>query len=119
VVRLLQELGLAAEKRPRSGALLAWPGDVGVGGRGFDRLLECKRRRRGFAALYGMLGSAWGLVVRDDRTLVVLRLKDVAALLTAARGNVALAAAHGKGQQLTGGMPQLGAPSAAGRQVAR
>jgi hypothetical protein len=85
---------------------------------GVDRLLECKRRRRGFAALYGMLGSAWGLVVRDDRTepLVVLRLKDFAELVTAAPGNVALAAALG--QQLAGGMPQLGDHSAAD-QVAR
>jgi hypothetical protein len=97
VVRLLQALRLVAEKRPLSGARCRHGPETSASNDAAEA-----------AALYGMLGSAWGLVVRDDRTepLVVLRLKDFAELAKAAPGNVTLAAAQG--QQLTVGTPQLG-----------
>lgn len=82
VVKALQELGLAAVKVPLSGAVPDFPGDIECPVRGTDRTLECKRRRRAFGTLYSLMGSAFALVVRDDRTepLVVLRLSDFAEL---------------------------------------
>jgi hypothetical protein len=67
------------------------------------RGLGARRHRAPLSRLTGVnmitgpgpaIGSAWGLVVRDDRTepLVVLRLKDFAELAKAAPGNVTLAA---------------------------
>lgn len=88
VVDILQDCGIAAAERvPLSGSAGgSFTGDIDCPVQGIDRKLECKRRRRGFATLYGFLGSNYGLVVRDDRTepLVVMRLRDFAELARAA-----------------------------------
>ena len=84
VVAILQEHGVAAEKIPLSGAIKggSFEGDIDCPVRGIDRKLECKRRRRQFATIYGWLADNYALVVRDDRTepLVVMRLADFAEL---------------------------------------
>lgn len=85
VVRLLQEHGIAAEKQPLSGMLggpLAKDIRISVPVLNCDQLLECKRRARAFSTIYGFLGSAYALVIRDDRTepLVVMTLDKWAAL---------------------------------------
>lgn len=85
VVRLLQEYGLAAEKQPLSGMLGGKHCDdilISVPVLNCDKTLECKRRARAFSTIYGMLGKAYAVVVRDDRCppLVVLPLESFAAL---------------------------------------
>lgn len=83
IVHLLQEAGIAAEKVPLSGAAGgSYSGDISCPILGIDRKLECKVRSHGFASLYGWLTDNYGLVVKQDRAepLVVLRLKDFAAL---------------------------------------
>jgi hypothetical protein len=103
VVARLQELGLAAEKQPLSGMLGGKYCDdikISVPVLNCDKTIECKRRARAFSTIYGFLGSAYGLVLRDDRTppLVVLRLEDFAAL---AKGQRATASDHQPGVETT------------------
>jgi len=77
VVRALQDRGLAAERVPLSGAVGgSYTDDITCPVLGVDWRFECKRRARGFATIYSMLGNADGLFIRDDheRTLVVLPL---------------------------------------------
>ena len=80
VVDILKQSGLTAKKIPLSGAVEGFKGDIQLWKAGRYRTLECKRRRRGFATLYGWLADNYALVVRDDRTepLVVMRLTDFA-----------------------------------------
>jgi hypothetical protein len=84
VVARLQELGLAAEKVPLSGAVKTsrFDHDVSCPVRGIDQRIECKRRKRAFATLDKMLGGNFALVVRDDRArvLVVMTLETFARL---------------------------------------
>lgn len=80
-VNRLQELGLAAERVPLSGAAGgSYLGDLTCPVQGRDRVFECKRRANGFKFLTDSMGANFGLIVRDDRspTLVVLRLEDFA-----------------------------------------
>lgn len=83
VVRALQDLGLAAERVPLSGAAGgSYTGDLTCPVLGEDKKLEAKRRAAGFKTLYGWMADNYGLVIRDDRcpSLVVLRLEDFAKL---------------------------------------
>jgi Holliday junction resolvase len=84
IVRLLQELGLAAEKVPLSGQVKGgkYDCDVSVPVRGVDRRVECKRRARAFMTIDAMLGGNFAVVVRDDRSrpLVVMTLEQWAEL---------------------------------------
>jgi Holliday junction resolvase len=84
VVALLQEVGLAAERVPLSGAVKTsrFDHDVSVPVRGIDRRIECKRRARAFATVDNMLAGNFALVVRDDRSrpLVVMTLATFAEL---------------------------------------
>jgi hypothetical protein len=84
VVALLQELGLAAERVPLSGAVKTsrFDHDISCPVRGKDRRLECKRRARAFGTVDVMLGSNFAVVVRDDRSrpLVVMTLAAFAEL---------------------------------------
>lgn len=84
VVRLLQALGLAAERVPLSGAVKTskFDHDVSCPVRGVDQRLECKRRARAFATIDVMLSGNYALVVRDDRSrpLVVMTLENFAEL---------------------------------------
>jgi len=83
VVARLQELGLAAERIPLSGAAGgSFDHDVSCPVRGDDKKLECKRRARQFGVVDGMLGGNFALVCRDDRSrcLVVMTLENFAAL---------------------------------------
>jgi Holliday junction resolvase len=83
-VQLLQELGLAAERVPLSGAVKTsrFDHDVSCPVRGIDRRLECKRRKRAFATLDKMLASNFALIVRDDRSrpLTVMTVETFAEL---------------------------------------
>ena len=84
VVRLFQEFGLAAEKVPLSGALGGkYTADVTVPLWGYDKRIECKRRRAGFKTIYGWLADNFALVMRDDKcpALAVVRLEDLARLM--------------------------------------
>lgn len=84
VVRLLQEYGIAAEKVPLSGAVKGgkYDCDVSVPVLGIDRKVECKRRKRAFQTIDGMLGPNFALFVRDNhcRPLVVMTVETFAAL---------------------------------------
>jgi hypothetical protein len=83
VVLRLQDLGLAAERIPLSGAAGgSFDHDVSCPVRGVDAKLECKRRARAFVGLDKMLGANYALVCRDDRsrTLVVMSLENFAGL---------------------------------------
>lgn len=53
---------------------------VGIDGR--DRIVECKRRKKGFHSLYSFIENAWAVVHRDDyqEPLITLRLDDFLAL---------------------------------------
>ena len=83
-MRLLQEAGLAAERVPLTGAVKTsrFDHDISCPGRGVDRRLECKRRRRAFFTIDWMLASNFALIVRDDRSraLVVRTLEQFAKL---------------------------------------
>ena len=52
--------------------------DLLVGIDGQDRIVECKRRKRGFHSLYSFISGAWAVVHRDDHqeALITLRLDD-------------------------------------------
>ena len=84
IVQLLQELGLAAERVPLSGAVKGgmFDRDITCPIRGIDRRIEAKRRARAFMTIDGMLGGNFALVVRDDRSrpLVILTLEAFAEL---------------------------------------
>lgn len=85
IVNALQDLGIAAERIPLSGAAGgSFVGDVKVTlpVLSADKVAECKRRAAGFKTIYGWLGSNYALFIRDDKTepLVVLRLEDFAQL---------------------------------------
>jgi hypothetical protein len=84
IVTLLQELGLAAERVPLSGAVKTsrFDHDIFCPIRGVDRRIEAKRRARAFMTIDAMLGSNFALVVRDDRSrpLVVMTLTAFAEL---------------------------------------
>jgi Holliday junction resolvase len=71
LVRLLQEHGFAAEKISRSGYTGC---DITVPLLGQDRRAEVKVRAHGFSQIYGWLGENDFLIVRADRSklLVVL-----------------------------------------------
>ena len=49
---------------------------------GQDRIIEAKRRKRGFHSLYSFIENAWAVVHRDDyqEPLITLRLDDFLAL---------------------------------------
>ena len=84
VVQVFQEYGLAAEKVPLSGALGGkYTADVTVPLWGYDKRIECKRRRAGFKTIYGWLADNFALVMRDDKcpALAVVRLEDLARLI--------------------------------------
>lgn len=88
MVKRLQELGLAAEKVPLSGAVKgSFDRDlnVSVPVQGQDWTAECKRRARQFKTIDAMLGANKVLFCRDDRSrpLVVM---TVEAFATLARG---------------------------------
>lgn len=83
IVARLQSLGISAEKIPLSGAAGgSFDHDISCPVRGIDRKLEAKRRARAFGTIYGMLGQNYAVVIRDDRTpiLIVMRLDDWAEL---------------------------------------
>lgn len=52
--------------------------DIIVNIDGVDRVVECKRRKRGFHSLYTFIRAAWAVVHRDDyqEPLITLRLAD-------------------------------------------
>jgi hypothetical protein len=77
LVRLLQNLGFAAEKVSRSGYLGP---DVSVPLLGVDRRVEVKCRGNGFRQLYDWLNNGDFLIVKADRRepLVVAPLKFAA-----------------------------------------
>jgi hypothetical protein len=80
-VRLLQELGFAAERVPLSGAARGrFGGDVSVPLLGVDRRVEVKVRKDGFRELYKWLDGKDLLVVHSDRhlPLVVVPLRFAA-----------------------------------------
>lgn len=84
VVHALQDLGLAAERVPLSGAVKhpKFDHDITVPVRGHDVRLEAKRRKRAFATVDKMLGTNYALICRDDRSrpLVVMTLETFAEL---------------------------------------
>jgi hypothetical protein len=84
VTALLQDLGLAAERVPLSGAVKTsrFDHDISCPVRGVDRRIECKRRGHAFASIDGWLANNFALVVRDDRSrpLVILSLETFAEL---------------------------------------
>jgi Holliday junction resolvase len=84
IVAALQELGIAAERVPLSGAVKTsrFDHDVSCPVRGVDRRLECKRRRRAFATIDNMLDGNFAVIVRDDRSrpLVIMTLESFAEL---------------------------------------
>jgi Holliday junction resolvase len=89
VVRLLQQRGFAAERVPLSGSARGrFGGDVSVPVLGRDLRCEVKCRANGFQRLYMWLGNSDLLILRADRSelLVVLPLKLAAEIaMTAER----------------------------------
>lgn len=78
LVRMLQNVGFAAERVPLSGAAHGRFGsDVSIPLLGVDRRAEVKVRRSGFRELYRWLDGSDVLVVKADRQdpLVVLPLR--------------------------------------------
>src|SRR5262249_31115792 len=87
IVRLLQERGFAAERVPLSGAARGrFGGDVSIPLLGRDLRCEVKCRANRFQRLYAWLGNSDLLVLRADRSelLVVLPLKLAAEIAIAA-----------------------------------
>lgn len=86
MVARLQELGLAAEKVPLSGAVKTDSFDhdlkISVPILGADVKAECKRAKRKFGTIDGMLGPNAVLFVRDDhsRPLVVMTVETFASM---------------------------------------
>lgn len=83
IVNLLQEVGIAAERVPLSGATKGrCTGDVWVPVKNVDRVLEIKCRADGFKQIYDWLSGHYGLVIRRDRDepLIVLRFSEFAEL---------------------------------------
>lgn len=84
IVARLQELGIAAEKVPLSGAVKGGSFDcdttISVPVLGKDVKAECKRRKRQFKTIDGWLGSNSFLFCRDDhaRPLVVMTVETFA-----------------------------------------
>jgi Holliday junction resolvase len=80
VVMLLRQHGLAAEKVPLSGAIKGgrFDHDVALVVRGTNQRVECKRRARAFVTIDKMLNNNFALIVRDDRSrmLVILGLEQ-------------------------------------------
>jgi len=76
VVKLLQELGLAAERVPLSGAVKTsrFDHDICVPVRGEDVRIEAKRRARAFGTIDSMLGGNFAVVFRDDRSRVMVAM---------------------------------------------
>src|SRR6516225_10392799 len=70
IVAALQQLGIAAERVPLSGAVKTsrFDHDVSCPVRGVDRRIECKRRKRSFGTIDKMLGGNFALIVRDDNS---------------------------------------------------
>jgi hypothetical protein len=60
----------------------SYTGDIDCPVHGIDQKLECKRRARAFGTLNEWMGDNFALVVRDNRTelLVLLRLADFVGL---------------------------------------
>jgi Holliday junction resolvase len=95
LARMLQDVGLAAEKVPLSGAAGgSYLGDLTIHVIGRDLVVEAKARARGFAQIYGWLEGRDILVVKADRCepLVVLRLRLAA--------EIAMAAERGKSSEI-------------------
>jgi len=76
----LEANGIPTEKVPLSGAVKggSFEGDLEVRITGVICKIECKRRKRGFATMYGYMGTNYAVVTRDDRTppMITLRLSD-------------------------------------------
>ena len=76
----LQAGGLKAEKVPLSGAVKggSFEGDIELLLAGVICKIECKRRRRGFATMYGYMANNYAVATRDDRTptMITMRLRD-------------------------------------------
>jgi Holliday junction resolvase len=93
IVRFLQEQGFAAERVPLSGAARGrFGGDVSIPVCGRDLRCEVKSRANGFQRLYTWLGNSDLLILRANRSelLVVLPLKLAAEIAMAAeRGRTA------------------------------
>jgi hypothetical protein len=80
IVAMLREVGLEAQRVPRSGAAGGeFTGDIVCCGERF----EAKLRAGGFKRIYDWLGDHYGLFLRADRkeSLVVIRARDFAQLL--------------------------------------
>ena len=84
IVAALQQLDIAAERMPSSGAVKTsrFDHDISCPVRGIDRRLECKRRRRAFTTVDNTLDDNFAVIVRDDRSrpLVVMTLSSLAEL---------------------------------------
>ena len=84
IVAALQQLDIAAERMPSSGAVKTsrFDHDISCPVRGIDRRLECKRRRRAFTTIDNMLDDNFAVIVRYDRSrlLVVMTLSSLAEL---------------------------------------
>lgn len=85
IVNALQELGLAAERIPLSGAVKnrhAAAGDLWCPVKNIDRLIEVKCRSDGFKQIYEWKSGHYALVIKRDRDtpLVIIDLEDFAEL---------------------------------------
>jgi hypothetical protein len=73
LVHLLQDAGFAAERIPLSGSAGGrFAGDISVPLLGTDRVVEVKAGGRGFRQLYSWLDGADLLIVRADRSELLL-----------------------------------------------
>ena len=83
IVSTLCAAGLDAYRIPHLGAMRGFKGDIEIRLNARALKIESKVRKSGFGFLYKSLGGNDMLAVRADRqeTLVVMRLKDVAAML--------------------------------------
>lgn len=92
IVRLLQDLGIDAQRVPLSGSAGGkfgkFSGDILVECLGRDLVVEAKSRSAGFRQLYKWLEGRDALITRADRgeALVILRLNLAAEIALAAEG---------------------------------
>jgi len=79
-VKDAQEVGIAAERTPLSGAVKggSFEQDLTMPVRGVDRNFECKRRCSGFTQHYRWLEGNYAVIYRDDNreSLVTMRYRD-------------------------------------------